>query len=417
MKTLNVFDFDGTLFKSPAPNPKLWEKPSFGKILEMRSSTGLGWFQDTLTLSEPYVPSNPGPEWFSEEIKNKVIESMNDDNCVTVLLTGRTTEYLPIVEKMLDFAGLKFDALGFKPVSEDEDRIPTMEFKKKFLAELISIYAPNALNMYEDRPRHTEQFRDHFAANHQNITTNVIQVKPVETYLPEPQEIELIQQLITRSKNSEFRSIEKQVLYTGIVLDGISKALLKQHFPPIEGWTPYYHHMTICLGQLSTQQYNTKLPPPEVLGSKAKLTVTGYGKNDKACAVRVEGYATVNSTPHITLCVSPTGKPKDSNTITEWEEVSKKTGYPTITLSGTIKEVSSYSIKDNSASTQKTKNGVVNDKIPLPQILKQHTQIEVKMIGVALKEINQWMEENKIENSVKNLEAVMQYIFSKYDKK
>ncbi len=38
--TLNIFDFDGTLFRSPEPNPMLWSKDTLGKLLSTPHQQG-----------------------------------------------------------------------------------------------------------------------------------------------------------------------------------------------------------------------------------------------------------------------------------------------------------------------------------------------------------------------------------------
>lgn len=77
-----------------------------------------------------------------------------------------------------------------------------------------------------------------------------------------------------------------------------------EKFPPIEGWKPYYHHMTICLDELpevATGYFLKKvgvgaylicrsLPPRrDALDKEVTLTVVAVGKSDKAYAVQVEG--------------------------------------------------------------------------------------------------------------------------------
>ena len=43
--------------------------------------------------------------------------------------------------------------------------------------------------------------------------------------------------------------------------------------------------------------------------------------SDKAIAIRVNGEMSANAIPHITIACSPTGKPVDSNKITNWREI------------------------------------------------------------------------------------------------
>ncbi len=67
----------------------------------------------------------------------------------------------------------------------------------------------------------------------------------------------------------------------------------------------------------------------KIVGKKVVMRVVAVGLSDKAMAVQVEGVdemsevpmRTRNRIPHITVAVSPIGKPKDSNTIEQWEDV------------------------------------------------------------------------------------------------
>ncbi len=57
--TLNIFDFDGTLFRSPEPNPMLWSKDTLGKLLSTPHQQGNApplHFAETLT--EPFLTTN-----------------------------------------------------------------------------------------------------------------------------------------------------------------------------------------------------------------------------------------------------------------------------------------------------------------------------------------------------------------------
>jgi NADH:ubiquinone oxidoreductase subunit len=59
---VHVFDFDGTLFRSPTPHPTRVDA-KFGegalqRLLQPVSAGGLGWFQHKATLSPPYVPTS-----------------------------------------------------------------------------------------------------------------------------------------------------------------------------------------------------------------------------------------------------------------------------------------------------------------------------------------------------------------------
>lgn len=65
-----------------------------------------------ITLSEPYVPSTPGEEWWNQQLVKRIHESMTSPDAVTVLLTGRTMSYMENIKKLLDYLHLRFDEIG-----------------------------------------------------------------------------------------------------------------------------------------------------------------------------------------------------------------------------------------------------------------------------------------------------------------
>jgi len=93
------------------------------------------------------------------------------------------------------------------------------------------------------------------------------------------------------------------------------------------GWRMICHHMTIQFPGIPDyiKQY---------LDTEQTLEVTHVGIDDNAVAVRVVGFPSVNKIPHITVAVSPKGKPAMSNDIKNWKVV---TNGPS--LKGTVKEI------------------------------------------------------------------------------
>jgi len=121
---------------------------------------------------------------------------------------------------------------------------------------------------------------------------------------------------------------EQQKRWSAIVLDEKSKNELlstyKNEIP--EGWEIIAHHMTINPFGLTDD-----------VGRHVPLKVIAVGNNDKAFAVKVSGYdrKTNNAFPHITIAINRAGggKPKDSNTITNWKSIDG------INLEGTVENL------------------------------------------------------------------------------
>lgn len=110
---------------------------------------------------------------------------------------------------------------------------------------------------------------------------------------------------------------DSNVLYSGVVLDKISREMLIRAYDGVipEGWTKYAHHMTIAFGKPAAKGEE---------GKEVGLLVTELGISDMAIAVKVEGYESKNVIPHITLAVNPNGgKPVMSNQITNWKPTSE----------------------------------------------------------------------------------------------
>ena len=86
-------------------------------------------------------------------------------------------------------------------------------------------------------------------------------------------------------------------------------------------WRKYTDHMTIIYNNKSEiAQAWAKATAPRV-GEDVLLKATHVGMSDKAIAIRVNGEMSSNNIPHITIACSPTGKPVESNKITNWREI------------------------------------------------------------------------------------------------
>jgi hypothetical protein len=111
--------------------------------------------------------------------------------------------------------------------------------------------------------------------------------------------------------------MKSKVSYTAIVLNGRSKDLLISTFSHLKpkSWQWLVDHMTICMGSITDFGIRSQI------GQTKILSVTAFGGTDKAIAVKVAGYYSEKENPHITLAINTTenGRPKDSDTITDWE--------------------------------------------------------------------------------------------------
>eukprot|EP01132_Coremiostelium_polycephalum_P003657 gene3657-4555_t len=358
--TLNIFDFDGTLFKSPEPNPSLWHSSMIGKIQSMPKTNGLGWFQETITLDHPYVPISPHrDEWFHSHVLEDALHSCNNKNDnITCLLTGRTTIYKEIIERILESVQLKFDIMGLKPVDHfDKTKESTFEFKRKFILDLLSSYPRDSIGkivVYEDRVKHVEQFRAFLATIKGIDSYKVVFIDEAPKYLPREMEMELVGKLV--EKNGVGYIMKPIVDYSCVELDRESHERLKRLVDVPADWTIKAHHVTMNLGTYNpkywydpeyssfrdsiaylpadrqeeelekyrpvrnrtVEQWTENYP----IGKKLELKVEAIGINSNALAVKVSGVPSVNVVPHSTIAHHPKGRAHDSNHIEQWYPLS-----------------------------------------------------------------------------------------------
>ncbi len=115
----------------------------------------------------------------------------------------------------------------------------------------------------------------------------------------------------------------KEVIYTGIFLTEESKAILLKQFSNIvnSDWKFYADHLTLGFGEMAfIGEVNTFYQENE--GKKIKLIANKLGLSDKAMAISVIGnFKCSNKIPHITIAISPNGKPVHSNYIENWTEI------------------------------------------------------------------------------------------------
>jgi len=379
--TVNIFDFDGTLFRSPTPHRDRWGR-SHGTICGMRTDGGLGWFQDVITLSPPYVPAAPDSSWFIANVVDKVIQSMNTPTCLTVLLTGRAAEYFNIIETIVTNHKLQFDYYALKNSQEKR----TMQFKKDFITDLLALL-PNVkyLNIWEDRPKHALEFEEWLKLAFTNIVSVIHRIEELDTNLPEEIEIDLIRKLIERNCPDAKLKLERIVEHSVVELDPNSKLQLLSLYPPPPNWTMRSGQMTICPGGLATFCNLQN-------GTEVTLTVLSLGQNEKVQAIRVSGVPSVNANPYLTLSLAPDAISKDITTLTTWNPV------PPLILKGKVVERSAYTInhpqqQHQHTHTQQYKGPTIQVAALVKQLLPD---IDRKKIGEAINIVKLYLKENPL---------------------
>ncbi|GAN00625.1 hypothetical protein MAM1_0001d00047 [Mucor ambiguus] len=183
---LAIFDFDSTLFFSPLLSPTIWH-PNLIRVATAESVYGPGWWRDIRSLDlGPFeeLKKNAWEGYWNEEIVQQARDCIDDENTMTVVLTGR--RYHPfhlLVPAMLEAKGLQFDLVGLRPdpehVSEDQWEVKlgqhhltynltssvfksTMHFKTCFILNIIhNIPSIKNVTMWDDRIHHVRKFREY----------------------------------------------------------------------------------------------------------------------------------------------------------------------------------------------------------------------------------------------------------------
>lgn len=135
---LAIFDFDGTLFRSPE-KPEWWPHEGF-------------WGRPE-TLSPPLVPENPGADWWASGVVREAKRCIGDPDTYTCLLTGRVRKFEKRIRHLLGTQGLRFDDCFFASGSG------TLPFKLATIETLVRKFpAVEVVEMWDDRSEHTGDF-------------------------------------------------------------------------------------------------------------------------------------------------------------------------------------------------------------------------------------------------------------------
>ncbi|KAF9146295.1 hypothetical protein BGX30_001946 [Mortierella sp. GBA39] len=185
--TVEVFDFDQTLFQSPLPNPALWD-PSFIGILTSWAYCGTGWWHNPGTLDMgPEIEASLWSGWWNEAIVERVRESSENSGCLTILLTGRNgPTFGQKLVSMIQSKGLDFDLIVTKPTTvalldpsrssasrkvdkkapasskpvEKYLKVHTFNTKHDFLYNVLYEYPTiRTMHLWDDRPCQIAKFR------------------------------------------------------------------------------------------------------------------------------------------------------------------------------------------------------------------------------------------------------------------
>ena len=171
---IHIYDFDNTLFRSPAPNPNLLTSFMVNILTDPHRLSNGGWWSETRFLqalidewiSEKALSGSHSDTldaaYWNKDIVQLTRLSENDPHTLSILMTGRKEALFkdslgrvlsqPVFgTKKLHFNGVFLKKAGFET---------TMLYKTSCLTELLKHYDQcEEITIYDDRARQLEGFR------------------------------------------------------------------------------------------------------------------------------------------------------------------------------------------------------------------------------------------------------------------
>lgn len=250
---LSIFDFDGTLFRSPA-KPALWKG---------------GWWGKPESLNPPCVPQVPDSDWWISDVVGKAKEYQSNPRAITVMMTGRGAEaFSSRIDELLSGVGLNFDQVLLS------DSYDTVAFKsgeiRKILEQTPSI---KEVDIYDDRGSYIEQYKAVISEINPEIkvSSTIVQVSSKGALCDgvAPEEI----------------NPPNKTPFIGIFLDSDSKGRLSGMFPTLHDNA---FGESIPVIPKPRREQIQEMKEAGLLGKSFKINVVGYVEDDKGQAVIVE---------------------------------------------------------------------------------------------------------------------------------
>ncbi|KAJ2847031.1 hypothetical protein IWW36_004060 [Coemansia brasiliensis] len=451
VKRLAIFDFDNTLFKSPLPNPRLWDQ----KLIGMLKSTDLGWFQDARTLSPPYLKYT-NKHWIKSTVQQAQMEAKRDDTLV-VLLTGRShAAYRKSILKLLSLCrGLRFDIVILKETptrqsplvsptaspypsdSQVEKKVAktplTFDYKMTVVEDTVAAFPDiRQVLMWDDRIQHCErmqQYLDALVARSQERITmaNVFHVPPQTIYMSEKDEKQLVGDFISEynqrvraasgSDNADDLLVGSLRMstypsFTAVFLTADSKRQLQRAVRSPYEWTTTADYMTIALGPLTDEELTARVGA--VMGEKVELAVDNIGTIGGAILavqvsqIRTEGGHAISpctcDIPHITVAYNGPQRinPEYASRIRNWQPL--RNGR--LILNGVVGE-------HHLTTASIVMPEVVKDEVSIGGLVcRRWPELKGKDIGMAIANVRRTMIDKDIGNLEVNRERISHIVDS-----
>ena len=273
---LHIYDFDGTLFRSPHA-PAVW---------------GKDWWSDPASLLPPCVPETPGSDWWVSPTVAAAKRSISSPDVFAVMLTGRTstTGFRYRVAELLKQKGLNFDAVHLHQSGD------SLMGKAKIIGKYLSRY-PNidTVRIWDDRGSHLRGFQRFLERAGYTVHTEHVRARSADP-------------LCDEMDFAKAEGKQRKPSYVGVFLDSRSKAALVQAYNLSHDKVKNDH---VTLGFKLTPELEG------LIGTTVQMKVVGYGEDalGQAVVVKLPGTVPFNKKglPHVTLTHDRSVGPKYSN--------------------------------------------------------------------------------------------------------
>lgn len=346
------------VFKTPLPNPALWNGPSIGTLSSPDALTNGGWWHDSRILASTGAglekeEARAYEGWWNEKVVDLVRLSMKQKDALCVLLTGRSEQrYAELVKRICRSKGLEFDMMGLKPGAgpQGERFSNTMGFKQAFLDAIMETYRDaDEMRIYEDRHKHVKMFREFLAEYNANaiaggrrapLATEVVHVIETTHRLDPVVEVAKVQQMVIEHNEALGKAphkqgpgrrlaIKKTVFFTSYTIahaDSERLVKLAQIPPGVPEQDLKFHANNILICPRPCPA--SILEKVGGMGSKMRWKVTGTACLDNsiwaACLRPVPDTAkfhTDNPCPLVVLALRKGARPVDAGRIQNWQPV------------------------------------------------------------------------------------------------
>ncbi|GAB7343600.1 hypothetical protein MBLNU457_1601t1 [Dothideomycetes sp. NU457] len=155
--------------------------------------------------------------WWNEKIVELVRLSMQQEDALTVLLTGRKeSTFAGIIQRMTNSRDLHFDMFCLKPEvgPANQKLTSTLVYKQELFKDLVYTYSgAKEIIVYEDRPKHTQSFRDFFKDLNHKILSDRASANPSQVLreLIKADIIQVTEQMTTLDPVTEVTEVQRMI--------------------------------------------------------------------------------------------------------------------------------------------------------------------------------------------------------------